>query len=259
MTVVLDASAIIAVIKNEPGAELVLTRLRRRRWFRRSTITEVVTWLVGNETLRTRRGPPYHRDFARGASLSMTRGRSRRDCSSAKTRHRGLSLADRACLALAIELGLPVHDRRPRLARSRSRHRNSPHSLSAIALAASMHRRGILRAAYRPKRLATMAQVIEANGARIPLVGLGTWDLRGKTCARMVEEAIGLGYRHIDTAAMYGNEAAVGEGAARLRRAARRGLHHHQGLVERSARRAISSARPATAWPSSSCRASICC
>ena len=55
-------------------------------------------------------------------------------------------------------------------------------------------------------------QVVEANGARIPLVGLGTWDLRGKVCARMVEEAIRLGYRHIDTAAMYGNEASVGEG-----------------------------------------------
>ncbi len=58
----------------------------------------------------------------------------------------------------------------------------------------------------------TANPVVEANGARIPLVGLGTWDLRGKTCARMVEEAIRLGYRHIDTASMYGNEAAVGEG-----------------------------------------------
>jgi diketogulonate reductase-like aldo/keto reductase len=55
-------------------------------------------------------------------------------------------------------------------------------------------------------------QAVEANGARIPLVGLGTWDLRGKTCARMVEEALKLGYRHIDTAAMYDNERAVGEG-----------------------------------------------
>jgi 2,5-diketo-D-gluconate reductase B len=53
---------------------------------------------------------------------------------------------------------------------------------------------------------------VEAGGARIPLLGLGTWDLRGKVCARMVAEAIGLGYRHIDTAAMYGNEEAVGEG-----------------------------------------------
>jgi diketogulonate reductase-like aldo/keto reductase len=53
---------------------------------------------------------------------------------------------------------------------------------------------------------------VEANGARIPLLGLGTWDLRGKSCARMVEAALCLGYRHIDTAAMYRNEVAVGEG-----------------------------------------------
>jgi len=59
---------------------------------------------------------------------------------------------------------------------------------------------------------AVEAPVVASNGARIPLIGLGTWDLRGKVCARMVEEAIRLGYRHIDTAAMYGNEAAVGEG-----------------------------------------------
>jgi 2,5-diketo-D-gluconate reductase B len=54
--------------------------------------------------------------------------------------------------------------------------------------------------------------VIEANGAKIPLIGLGTWDLRGRACTRMVDEAIKLGYRHIDTAAMYDNEPAVGEG-----------------------------------------------
>jgi diketogulonate reductase-like aldo/keto reductase len=54
--------------------------------------------------------------------------------------------------------------------------------------------------------------VVEANGARIPLIGLGTWDLRGRVCARMIEESLRLGYRHIDTAAMYDNESAVGEG-----------------------------------------------
>lgn len=58
----------------------------------------------------------------------------------------------------------------------------------------------------------TEAQTIEAHGARIPLVGLGTWDLRGRSCARMVEEALRLGYRHIDTAEMYDNEREVGEG-----------------------------------------------
>ena len=57
-----------------------------------------------------------------------------------------------------------------------------------------------------------MSPAVDANGARIPLIGLGTWDLRGKTCARMVEEALALGYRHIDTAAMYGNEEEVGAG-----------------------------------------------
>jgi len=53
---------------------------------------------------------------------------------------------------------------------------------------------------------------IEANGARIPTIGLGTWELRGRTCARLVEQAIRLGYRHIDTAQMYDNEREVGEG-----------------------------------------------
>ena len=53
---------------------------------------------------------------------------------------------------------------------------------------------------------------VEAHGARIPLIGLGTWDLRGRTCARIVEEALRLGYRHVDTAALYDNEREVGEG-----------------------------------------------
>jgi len=53
---------------------------------------------------------------------------------------------------------------------------------------------------------------VEANGARIPAIGLGTWELRGRTCARVVEQALRLGYRHIDTAQIYENESEVGEG-----------------------------------------------
>ena len=56
------------------------------------------------------------------------------------------------------------------------------------------------------------APVVEARGARIPLIGLGTWELRGRTCARIVEEALRLGYRHVDTAELYDNEHEVGEG-----------------------------------------------
>jgi diketogulonate reductase-like aldo/keto reductase len=53
---------------------------------------------------------------------------------------------------------------------------------------------------------------VEANGAKIPAIGLGTWELRGRTCARLVEQALKLGYRHIDTAQVYENEREVGEG-----------------------------------------------
>jgi 2,5-diketo-D-gluconate reductase B len=55
-------------------------------------------------------------------------------------------------------------------------------------------------------------QFVEANGARIPAIGLGTWELRGRTCARIVQQALKLGYRHIDTAQVYENEREVGEG-----------------------------------------------
>ncbi|MGA2894972.1 MAG: aldo/keto reductase [Xanthobacteraceae bacterium] len=54
--------------------------------------------------------------------------------------------------------------------------------------------------------------IIAAHDAEIPLVGLGTWELRGRPCARIVEQALRLGYRHIDTAEIYDNEREVGEG-----------------------------------------------
>jgi diketogulonate reductase-like aldo/keto reductase len=61
-------------------------------------------------------------------------------------------------------------------------------------------------------------QTIEANGAQIPLIGLGTVELNDRDCARLVEQAIGIGYRMIDTAQMYGNEAAVGDGVRASKR-----------------------------------------
>jgi diketogulonate reductase-like aldo/keto reductase len=56
------------------------------------------------------------------------------------------------------------------------------------------------------------APLVEANGAYIPALGLGTWTLRDEDCAAAVHWALESGYRHIDTAAMYGNEEAVGAG-----------------------------------------------
>ncbi|KAH3662180.1 hypothetical protein OGAPHI_005428 [Ogataea philodendri] len=50
------------------------------------------------------------------------------------------------------------------------------------------------------------------NGVVMPLVGLGTWQSQPNEVALAVEHALKNGYKHIDTAAIYGNEAEVGDG-----------------------------------------------
>ena len=50
------------------------------------------------------------------------------------------------------------------------------------------------------------------KGEKVPSLGLGTYRLTGDACARAVERALAMGYRHVDTAQMYGNEAEVGRG-----------------------------------------------
>ncbi len=52
------------------------------------------------------------------------------------------------------------------------------------------------------------------GGGRMPKLGLGTWPMRGAECRRAVESALALGYRHVDTAEMYGNEADIGSALA---------------------------------------------
>ncbi|MFL6073723.1 MAG: aldo/keto reductase [Mycobacteriales bacterium] len=49
-----------------------------------------------------------------------------------------------------------------------------------------------------------------AGGVRMPLVGFGTWQLRGRQAYESVRRALEVGYRHLDTATMYGNESEVG-------------------------------------------------
>lgn len=51
-----------------------------------------------------------------------------------------------------------------------------------------------------------------SNGLEIPSIGYGTYLVEKEITAKVVEQAISAGYRHIDTAAIYGNERAVGEG-----------------------------------------------
>ena len=54
--------------------------------------------------------------------------------------------------------------------------------------------------------------VITVDGHAIPLLGFGTWNLTPEVARTMVAEALRIGYRHIDTAWIYRNEAAVGDG-----------------------------------------------
>jgi 2,5-diketo-D-gluconate reductase A len=52
------------------------------------------------------------------------------------------------------------------------------------------------------------------NGSHIPLLGFGTWQITGDEAVRATSDALEAGYRHLDTATIYGNEAEVGRALA---------------------------------------------
>ncbi|MCH7228266.1 aldo/keto reductase [Haloferula sp. A504] len=52
------------------------------------------------------------------------------------------------------------------------------------------------------------------QGTRVPTLGMGTYELEGRACREAVTAALEMGYRHIDTARAYGNEASVGAAIA---------------------------------------------
>ena len=55
-----------------------------------------------------------------------------------------------------------------------------------------------------------MSKFFTKNNVNIPSIGLGTWDIRGKEGEKIIQLALEVGYRHIDTAQMYENEKEVG-------------------------------------------------
>lgn len=82
----------------------------------------------------------------------------------------------------------------------------------------------------------------------MPVLGLGTWDLRGNDCVSAVQEALHMGYRHIDTAEMYGNESEIGR-ALKASGVPRRELfittkvwtnHHRAGDFKKAAEASLS-------------------
>jgi len=59
----------------------------------------------------------------------------------------------------------------------------------------------------------TTTAALPAGGA-LPLLGFGTWQLKGRAAQAATETALSAGYRHLDTATIYGNEREVGAGLA---------------------------------------------
>jgi 2,5-diketo-D-gluconate reductase B len=57
-------------------------------------------------------------------------------------------------------------------------------------------------------------EYLQTQGISLPRLGLGTFRMQGDACRAAVESALTLGYRHIDTAEMYGNEEAIGAALA---------------------------------------------
>jgi PIN domain nuclease of toxin-antitoxin system len=104
--VVLDTSAVIAVFKGEPGWRDVAPLMSGAR-VSSLNVAEIALWFV-------RLGMPVERVAAEVEALKFATAEfdQRRAIVTAdlwrRTRHRGLSLADRACVALGLELQLPV-------------------------------------------------------------------------------------------------------------------------------------------------------
>ena len=83
----------------------------------------------------------------------------------------------------------------------------------------------------------------QTQGISLPRLGLGTFRMQGEACRTAVESALSLGYRHIDTAEMYGNEEAIGAALAAAG-VPRRDLHvttkvWHENLAPDAIRRAF--------------------
>ena len=86
-------------------------------------------------------------------------------------------------------------------------------------------------------------EYLQTQHISLPRLGLGTFRMQGDACRAAVESAFALGYRHIDTAEMYGNEEAIGA-AISAAGIARGDLHvttkvWHENLAPDSIRRAF--------------------
>jgi PIN domain nuclease of toxin-antitoxin system len=104
---ILDASALLAYVKNEPGGEAVQRRLGGDTAISAVNLAEVVSKLIDagwtEESIRGTFAATQAQRVTFEPLDAYVTGLLRE-----RTTHRGLSLADRACLALALRLGVPA-------------------------------------------------------------------------------------------------------------------------------------------------------
>src|SRR5712672_2234443 len=116
--------------------------------------------------------------------------------------------------------------------------------LSHLSLQRNTGSRGVAGGSSgRLKPSGVIMEHLQTQGISLPRLGLGTFRMQGDACRAAVETALGLGYRHLDTAEMYGNEEAIGAALA-ASRVARNDLHvttkvWHENLAPAAIRRAF--------------------
>jgi ribonuclease VapC len=106
--IVLDASAILALIGNEPGADKLTSSLLSRAVASAVNLAEVQTKLVSRGWTSSQAWEDATSPVREVVSFDEQQARVAGDLV-IQTRHLGLSLGDRACLALAVVLGLPAY------------------------------------------------------------------------------------------------------------------------------------------------------
>ena len=99
--------------------------------------------------------------------------------------------------------------------------------------------------------MSTIPNVTLNNGVEMPILGFGVFQIPPEETEQAVATALEVGYRHIDTAASYGNEEAVGRAVAGSGIPRERAVHHDQA-VDPEPRRGQRQARPSSGPSSAS-------
>src|ERR1700747_1326726 len=121
-----------------------------------------------------------------------------------------LAIHARSCWSRQVG-SAPTWGPRPQRSRSKKASRSSwkPSSAAAARPACASSTATFKACPGESKQTEELMDTIITRGVGIPRLGFGTFRMPGGGCQPVVESALALGYRHLDTAAIYENEDAV--------------------------------------------------